>query len=286
MNDFAVFILTHGRPEKQITYNTIKKQGYTGRIVFIVDDEDETVKDLKKNYPKDEIEIFNKKEIAKTFDTFDLSEERRTIVFARNASFEIAEKIGVKYFIQFDDDYTDFHYVRVANGKTTQPLVKNMDKVLELFLNYYKENENILTLCMIQGGDLIGGAKSGTIKNKKMPFKKRKVMNSFICSTDRPYKFIGRINEDVNTYTTLGGRGEIMLSIPQVKLVQKQTQSNKGGMTDIYLDKGTYLKSFYTVITRPDCTTVALMGDSKMRLHHSIKWENAIPKILSEKYKK
>ena len=31
-------------------------------------------------------------------------------------------------------------------------------------------------------------------------------------------------------------------------LLQKETQSNSGGLTDIYLELGTYVKSFYSVI--------------------------------------
>ena len=114
----------------------------------------------------------------------------------------------------------------------------------------------------------------------------RKCMNSFICSTKRPFKFIGRINEDVNTYTHEQSKGLLMGTIPMVSLTQKTTQKNKGGMTDIYLDNGTYVKSFYTVIFSPSCCTIKPMGDTNKRLHHSINWENAVPKIIKETLKK
>jgi hypothetical protein len=65
-----------------------------------------------------------------------------------------------------------------------------------------------------------------------------------------------------------------------------QTQKEKGGMTEIYLDRGTYQKSFYTVITSPSCCTIAMMGESHQRIHHSIDWNCCAPKILSPKYKK
>ena len=35
--NFAVFILTHGRPDNVKTIPTLKKCGYTGNIYFIVD---------------------------------------------------------------------------------------------------------------------------------------------------------------------------------------------------------------------------------------------------------
>ena len=114
----------------------------------------------------------------------------------------------------------------------------------------------------------------------------KKVMNSFFCRTDRPFKFYGKINEDVNCYILDGSRGGLYLTLTEISLEQLQTQSNKGGLTDIYLNLGTYVKSFYSVICMPSCAKVALMGNCNMRLHHKIKWNNCVPKIINEKYKK
>jgi hypothetical protein len=38
--DFCIFILCHGRPEIQSTFNSLKNQGYTGKIFIVIDDED------------------------------------------------------------------------------------------------------------------------------------------------------------------------------------------------------------------------------------------------------
>ena len=111
-------------------------------------------------------------------------------------------------------------------------------------------------------------------------------MNFFICSTDRPFNFIGRINEDVNTYVSLGSKGDLFQTICDLRLEQLDTQSNTGGLTEFYLDGGTYVKSFYTVMFAPSCTRINLMGNKHKRLHHRISWNNAIPVILDEKYKK
>ena len=40
--DFGVLILTHGRPDNQKTTKALRKHGYTGRIVYVIDDEDKT----------------------------------------------------------------------------------------------------------------------------------------------------------------------------------------------------------------------------------------------------
>lgn len=280
LNDFVVFILTHGRADNVITYKTLKKLGYSGKIIIVIDNEDQQADEYLKKF--DDVEIFDKKAIAKTFDEADNFDDRRAIIYARNACFNIAKKRGYKYFIEFDDDYTGFEY-RIYNTESQKPKpIKNLDSVLLLLLDFYKKT-NFATISIAQGGDFIGGKNNRMASN---PTIFRKCMNSFICSTDRPFNFVGRINEDVNTYVYKQSTGLLMGTIPFVCLVQKTTQSNKGGMTDLYLDSGTYVKSFYTVIFSPSSCYIKPMGDKHKRLHHAIKWENAVPKIISETIKK
>lgn len=35
--------------------------------------------------------------------------EHRAILYARNESFRIARELGLTYFLQLDDDYSDFY---------------------------------------------------------------------------------------------------------------------------------------------------------------------------------
>ena len=42
-DDFAVFILSHGRADNLITLKTILHCGYTGKYYIIVDNEDESI---------------------------------------------------------------------------------------------------------------------------------------------------------------------------------------------------------------------------------------------------
>jgi hypothetical protein len=279
--DFAVFILTHGRPDNVITYNTIKNQGYTGDIYIVIDNEDKSADTYYKNFG-DKVIMFDKKAISKTFDEADNFEDRRTIVYARNACFKIAKDLGIKYFMQLDDDYTLFQYKLIVKNKPVHSEVKNLDSIFNSLIDYYKTIP-AKSIAIAQGGDFIGGIDNG---NRAYRFSKRKCMNSFICSTERPFKFNGRINEDVNTYTNSASKGFLFLTIPELCLVQKQTQSNKGGMTDIYEAKGTYIKSFYSVIFQPSSVSVNMMKTSNSRLHHNINWKTTAPLILEEKYKK
>ena len=281
-NDFAVFILSHGRPDNVITLSTLKKANYTGKWYIIIDNEDDKADEYYKKYGTDKVIMFDKLEISKKFDTADMSQERRTVVYARNACFEIAEKLGLTYFLELDDDYNKFSYRKEIDGLLTQRVnVKQADKMFELMIEFL-EKTNALTVAFGQGGDYIGGLNSGLFKAQV----KRKAMNTFFCTTKRPFKFVGRINEDVNTYVLYGSRGDLFLTIRDVMINQLETQSNKGGMTDVYLDKGTYLKSFYSVMMCPACVKISRMGNTNKRIHHIIDWNKAVPKILNESYKK
>jgi len=273
MNNFCAFILSHGRPDNVKTYETLIRHGYTGPVFIIIDNEDKLSKKYYDNFG-DKVIMFDKLDISKRFDEGDNFDDRRTIVYARNACFEIAERLGFKYFIQLDDDYYWFGY-RTANGAKTTRNLNNLFKCLVDFIH----TTNITSVAFSQGGDHIGGYD----ENKKTS---RKAMNSFICSTDKKFTFIGRVNEDVNTYVRLGGLGIIFMTIMRIQLDQKDSQSNRGGMTDIYLNSGTYIKSFYTVMYNPSCVNVRMMGIHKRRLHHSINWDCAVPQIISERYKK
>lgn len=279
--EFCALILTHGRPNNVKTLRALVKSGYSGDYFIVIDNEDKTADHYIKKFG-DRVVIFDKEKVAKTFDNGDNFNDRRAIIYARNAVFDLAKKMGVDYFVVLDDDYNNFSYTYNKDGDFKQRSIKNLDSIFEIMLNFL-DNTNALTVAMAQRGDFVGGRENDIIKQKKL---KRKAMNSFFCRTDKPFQFLGRINEDVNMYIIYGNRGEIILQPPQVALNQLITQSNSGGLTDIYLDYGTYVKSFYSVMYCPSFVTVKPMGTIYKRLHHSIKWKNAVPVIIDETYKK
>lgn len=280
-NKFAIFILTHGRPDNVHTTATLKGAGYTGRIYYIVDNEDKTVDQYREKFGAENVIVFDKKAIAETFDTADTQNDRRSIVYARNASFDIAKDLGLDYFLQLDDDYTTFLYRYTLNDVIYSTHIRQMDKVLAAMIELL-ESSDALTVAMSQGGDYIGGAFGGNNKRGLL----RKAMNSFIFRTNRPAHFVGRINEDVNTYVSRGSRGELFFTAMSLMLTQKQTQQSSGGMTELYLAAGTYTKSFYTVMMAPSCVKIGTMGPVHRRFHHSIKWDYAVPKIVSSRHRK
>jgi len=286
-SDFAALILTHGRPDRVHTYFALRNAGYTGRIIIVIDNEDKTAKEYRSRYGSDVV-MFDKAAIAKTFDEGDNFQDRRAIIYARNASFQIAKDLGYRYFVQLDDDYTGFYYRFDEDGFYGNGKIKSLDWLFSSIADYLGATP-FASIAISQGGDHIGGGDSSNLKAVKS---KRKAMNSFICDTEKPFQFVGRINEDVNSYTCGQRKGLLFLTIMAAQLIQKQTQSNAGGMTDLYLDSGTYVKTFYSIMYAPSCVKVSDLSsptagrEGHNRIHHKVLWNNAAPLILSEHHKK
>lgn len=280
---FAVFILSHGRPENVITYRTLRSHGYTGKIFVIVDDEDETIDKYKQKF-RNELVVFSKKDYENKFDIMDNFKGNKVIVYARNACYDIARNLGLDYFFEYEDDYKSFEHRFIEKKSLKVKKIKNLDNVLSAVICCLDETK-VETIAFAQGGDFIGGA--GAFNNNTL---KRKAMNSFAFkvnkNSEKDTMFIGRMNDDVNTYLTQGKIGKLFFQISDVSLVQTATQLQSGGNTEMYKSFGTYVKSFYSVMAAPDCCKIDFMGSKHKRIHHKVNWNNAVPRIIDERYKK
>lgn len=279
MNKFCIFILTFGRPKNQITLKTLQRLKVTAPIYLVCSDDDKRLGEYQAIYG-DMVIVFNKDEAVKqcNIDLMFNSDYKKAVVFARHYVFKIAEKIGFKYFIVLDDDYQNFYVADFKNKKWSSGKL-NLQAIFQNCIDFYAKNKILLGFSLSQGGDFIGG-----IEAKKQRVK-RKAMNSFFCDTARPLNFKGLINEDTNFYVDDGAKFGVTMQIHNIKLNQQETQRNGGGMTDIYIDNGTYIKSLYSVLLAPSAVKIILMGENYKRLHHKINYNAICPKILREDIK-
>ena len=280
-DDFAVFILTHGRADNVVTLPAIKKAGYTGKIYFIIDDEDDQAEKYRENFGADNVVVFDKQAAYDRADTMDNFNDHRAIIYARNECWRIAKELGLNYFLMLDDDYQSIVYRYEEKGKLKARRGHEFDRVFEDMIQFL-EASGADTVAFCQGGDFIGGIDGGNFRKGLL----RKAMNSFFCKTDTPIEFRGTMNEDVVTYTTLSSRGHLFFSYTDFCVIQLATQSLAGGMTDAYKEGGTYLKSFYAVMSMPSSVKLAMMRTKHKRIHHNVNWEHTAPKILNEKWRK
>lgn len=281
-----VLILTNRRAGRVATFSTLEKGGWTGPTFFLVDDEDPQIDLYKETYGADRVVVFSKAAAMEITSACDNFRKPGTVLYARNAAFYAAQYLGYRYFLELDDDYDSFRCpLSHASTYTWSKSLTNLDRVFTAYLDYFKSlPPRVKTLCMAQSGDFLGGPKGNRVC-ATLPLM-RKAMNSFFCDVERQFKFVGTLNDDVNTYIARGNTGELFFTGTLIALYQKETQNNEGGLTDIYLEAGTYVKSFYTVMLCPSAVKVFQLGVTHQRLHHRVSWPFAVPKILSPSHRK
>lgn len=281
MRNFGVLILSHGRPTEVYTHDSLMRSTYSGPWRIVVDDEDPDADEYRERFGAEQVVEFSKAEVAPEVDVGDSIQDRRGVVFARNAAFKIARELGWEYFVEFDDDYDTFRYRFIGDdGFFRSTLIRRMDDAIEATLEFL-DATGAACVAWSQGGDHMGGL-GGNLRKGFL----RKAMNSMFFRTDRPVRFVGRVNEDVSAYVLAGGRGDLFFTVMPLFLNQHQTQEHEGGLTDLYLDQGTYVKSFYSVMMAPSCVSISTMGRIDRRFHHRVDWDRAVPKILGAEHQK
>lgn len=280
VKDYCVFIISYKRANDVITYKCLRENGYTGRIFIVVADDDEQLELYKEKYPN-EILTFSREETSKYFDICDNFEGMIGSVFPRNALNKIACELGIKYYCVMDDDYNRFSYRRCFGDVLKTFRCNNLGIIIYKCLEYLKNTELIDAFSLAQEGDFIGGA--GSFSNIGG---KRKIMNVYFFRTITPITFIGRLNEDVNTYLYYGAKGKLFFTINDLSVKQALTQQISGGMTELYQYSGTYVKSFYSVLVAPNAVKINTIGNVDTRIHHKIDWNKAVPKLIREDFKK
>lgn len=280
--DFAILILSHGRPKQLKCITALQKVGYTGNYYIIIDNEDSSADEYYSLYG-DKVIMFDKRALDGTFDIMDNFDGRSVPVFARNKVYDLAKNLGLSYFLELEDDTLGFVSRYVEDNKLKSRNIYNFDAIVNAVVEWL-ETTNIDVCAFFQAGDLLGGWDRKLWKGKII----RKAMQTFFFKVDNPIYFTGRFNDDVNMYIQEGKLGKIILSIRDVVLITAETQQFSGGITDLYERYGTYVKSFYSVMLRPDCVKIhGMCGfNGNNRIHHRINWETAVPKIISSDFKK
>lgn len=282
-DNFCIFILSYDRPERVKTIETLEKHGYTGDWFIVIDHEDD-LGPYKRQHGEKHVVYLDKDDALPELDRGDNFDRRNCNVYARQQLWDVAADLGYDYFLVLDDDYCHFQYrfTESFDYHSSYEYLGDFDSYVNAAIQYL-EDANLDTVAMAQGGDFIGGKEASMAQKVQA---KRKAMNTFLCKTDRPFAYRGTINEDVNTYVRAQQLGKTFLTVNFVSVDQEDTQQEDGGLTDIYLDVGTYVKSFYTILYAPSCTSLMRLHDrADDRVHHRVSWRNAVPKIVPESCK-
>lgn len=276
-DDFAFFIVSNGRPNNQATLDQILNSGYSGDWFIVCDDLDVKLDEYKERYG-DKILVFNKVEWAEKTDTYESSHDLRSVVYARNASIQLARDLGYKYMAQFDDDQKRFT-LRVEEGDKlrSQVVEENMDAVLSAYVQLL-EDTPIEVLAMGNGMNYIGGL-NGAFQKRMGTW----LYSTFFIKLDSEIEFRGLHNEDYILTSHYAKRGHLLYNIYDVQTNDFQRGTNEGGLFDIYQATSSYQLAFYAILESPDSTLIRT--DSLGQSHISQYQKYRIPRLLNEKWR-
>lgn len=271
----VTFIISHGRPDRQVTLNSLLEANYTGDWYIVCDDEDETLDEYLEIYG-DKILIFNKREMAQHIDLYTNNPHYGSAVYAREATFHFGKELGYEYQFMLDDDLTKFIVRYESEGKLKSKPLLNMDEVLDIMMEMMDGSD--LAGLGFTIGSLIGGLNGG-FKNGMSPV----IGSTYLLNIEEHIKFRGLVLQDTNTFMEYHKLGRPMMSFMAITAGQPPQGTNEGGMKGFYDKSNKYVNEFYGMITSPAYTLLYYDGDKisprRFRDHQG-------GKIISEKWRK
>lgn len=281
-DDFAIFVLTHGRPNTQLTLNRLLSAGYSGRYYLVLDDQDKTIQQYIDNFGPDKIIIFDKNHYLNTIDVGTNTPSDKCILYAKAAAEDIALELGLSAFVIADDDITNFRY-RYVDGDLlrSQPINMDIDTAFEAYIEFLLATDTVSlgfgpTLCYFAGASIFGEEKIQTLR---IPY------NFTFRNTKHYVNWVSSYGEDVITDMINSKVGEKWMVMPHIQFDCIAPGSGaEGGMAETYKSHSQFKLVMYDFMYLP----VGI----KPLLHQGKKWvcgiqrDRAFPKIISDSYKR
>lgn len=279
-DDFAVFIITHGRPNNQRTLDTLLSMGYNGQYYLVLDDQDSTIQQYLDIYPKDNVVIFNKNHYIQTIDSGMCEPVAKFAVFARNAVEDIARELGYKYFMMLDDDIYCFRIrYEVEGSLKSRRCYGILDDVFMCCLDYMDTSS---IACLMPG--VCNMYRCGASAVQSWDSKYRISVNCFIRNVEYPVKWRLNMFEDLITDLDYNRTSQTWITFVPLQIdVGLGNGKVAGGNTDTYKSFDGFKMAFMPLMVYPDCNDVRFYKDHWKPITHSA---IAVNKIISDKYKK
>ena len=247
MKRFAIFILTNGRPNHQYTLEFLRKS-FKGDVYLLCDNEDKTLKEYRKNYGE-QVVVFDKNEWVSKSDPMDNFQSKKSVLYARNAVFQIAKDMGYEYFAMVDDDITGLSFRYEKDGKFIGRPVHDFNRVISSVLDAM---EGTKTDFFSFGTDkiYIGGLSNSQYQKKIID----KVYNFIICRTEKEHFYKGIMNEDEIHNILSMNVGTLIKSSTLIQMQMKPVgHDSVGGNAETYEENGyySYVRNFYPIIAFP-----------------------------------
>lgn len=267
-NKSAVFIITHARATSMATLNTLEKNNCTLPIYLVVDDLDPQLEDYKKRYGEI-VKVFSKLAIYSKVDTIDNFKEMTSAVYARYYVQQLAEGMGLDFYVMMDDDIQEFNARFIDNNGVNKSYnIKNVTPIFE-------EAFDLLDKTRLSAvGFGLGNSYYGGIAKEW----ENTVFCVFCIKTSKAPVFKGTRTDDAVANHCANVQGTPMISNRHLSFRSPVRGEEDGGLKDDYDKVGMFVSNFYPMIASPSTQVITGSGSTK-------KIPNCYPKILNERWK-
>lgn len=272
-----IFIPSYGRADNLRTAHYYADLGYPAEDVYVfIDNEDETREEYEKVTRSIgcHLVVYDIAEARRRYDyvhrAFQL---RRSTGQCVNMLFDYAKENGINFFMVQDDD-TQYYLLR-SHGKRVKTRV-DLDDLLTYFewIDDFMHKHKIGYFGFSQGGDFYGDENTRLLR--------KKVMNTtfyllpYVYRVDR-----GVLDCDTSGYCRAMYEGLFCGSLANgLVLEQCRSAQQKGGLTPTYKETKLLAKSLVAPIQFPSAVYAERQIMNGGRLHHRIRFEYLMPKIL------
>lgn len=276
-----LFIPSYHRARNIKTMDYFLKLGYDPKHIWVfIDDETDDIHEYR-----DEVEVkngchlvvFNMEEARRRYDyVHRASESRRSAGQARNMFQDFAKEQGIDFYVVQDDDTNNMQvrpfgkYYRVAD---LDVIVRTFCAVREMM-----KSHRIGMFGLPQTGDVYSNE-----FNPKLYLKK--VMNTTFYYV--PYIYRGERgvqDDDTSMFVSVLNEGLFTGSLASgLILLQTQSATQNGGLTDLYNECKLLNKSLVTPIQFPSAIYAERQKENGNRIHHHIRYRYLAPKIIKGK---
>ena len=280
MTNPTVFILTHGRPNSQLTLKMLRGYNYSGKIYLLLDDTDKTIQQYIDNYGAENIIIFNKNHYINSVETVTNKPKYACILYAKAAVEDIAQSMGLKSFVIADDDLTNIRVRYPSNGKLVSKKIGDKFNEVMAQLNSLMLKGNISAISPLYTSFFISGVSALSPKHIDGA---RFTYIFVLRNSAHKVNWLADYGEDNITAFEENKRGYLQLGMPYLQEDSvSPTVRLEGGMSETY-STDTFALCMRCIVVEPAYFSTQWYNGKYVP---RIKRNNSLPKIISGRYKK
>ena len=271
----TVYIISKGRPQCH-TARTLERIGFPGDWFIVCGTNDGTLPEYEARWGEHVLVFDFAAQVARTdpMDGYGFEGKASGACPVRNATAEISRKRGEVRHWQLDDDYTSFAGYDPATGKNVR-----MDGA-ELY-------RRMLAIARFAHASGLSNCGFPPSTMEVAPAVARRLSYRVFNAHNLPSggelfeEWRARMNDDLINAINVWRHGRAELTVKFLSMNMPETQSEKGGLTEMYREDGTVRKTAYAVCACP--SSVRLVRKFG-RYHHRADWKTIAPKIVSDGY--